>query len=692
MTPTRTEQKKSSAAPSGTRLAVTWLDETGAAFAILRDSDRYLRRLFVLSDMPAAKAARVVPHYRELSRDKRTRMVFLKAGVDPETQLMPIFNREPMLFVEGKIALLIPDAARERNPGLTRQVERCALNHARTVVSRAATRATRGWHMLANVILNLPRAADSIEARRLAGIWKNRPAVLVGAGPSLDRNVHELARTGNRQAIVACDGALATLAQAGVVPDVAVSIDDTEKVWRYFAELPAAYDKMPVVSIARGCWTVIRQWKAPIVFGSAMSDAELAAGKAVGRDFSFDCGNCVGHAAFELARLVEADPVILVGFDLGYAHGRFHPQAMPAPYYHISPPPPENLVSLPGAAGEDVTTDLSMFFYLREFEERFKTFRGKIWDATEGGVLKAGAEPVALRAALDSCGAAPAPHAAPRVESLSTLITRAAASPRSAAPEARLALERWKTAADELVRAGRLPGGEKRGADEILALISLAVNPFFLAEHIAELDCAPEKRRETASRRSAERDSAAKRYETDALRCAEIVSALSIPFHEQCPDLNKAVFFPAGNPADSAFLKVIEQGLAAAGCECRFYDGDPGDFPRVWRDLIGGHDGIAVMSNGALFPAAWAIPGLVALDARSDEPSRDMLFFEQWLPGYAAICRETRTAGIWRETIPGDRPVFLLENETLSDYPGGRRVSFTQLASMLAGQISLRRH
>ena len=88
---------------------------------------------------------------------------------------------------------------------------------------------------LLQTLQNLPviaREGDTAALdRRFAGI----PAVIVGAGPSLDEHLPELRRLSDRCLIVAADTALAPLETAGITAPVVVGVDPSEWNARHLA-------------------------------------------------------------------------------------------------------------------------------------------------------------------------------------------------------------------------------------------------------------------------------------------------------------------------------------------------------------------------------------------------------------------------------------------------------------------------
>lgn len=66
--------------------------------------------------------------------------------------------------------------------------------------------------------------------------YNDRPAVIVAAGPSLDKNIEHLKRAKNRAFIIAADSAVKTMRKHGIMPDAVVTIDPAKSVRRFDME------------------------------------------------------------------------------------------------------------------------------------------------------------------------------------------------------------------------------------------------------------------------------------------------------------------------------------------------------------------------------------------------------------------------------------------------------------------------
>ncbi|HBA85820.1 MAG TPA: hypothetical protein DCZ95_17185 [Verrucomicrobia bacterium] len=623
------------AVPSECRLALALERSVGTGEKLLQQHPG-LRRLYLAG--PAAPKV----------LDSRIRYVALQSTLPLEQMLENAFRDDLLYFAEGKVALLLTDADRRTEPDLCTRLSKALLDHTRRVLSTVALHATRGWHMLANSLLNLPRALNEHAVTELAGLAHNRAVVIAGAGPSLDKNAAELKAFRERVFLVACDAACATLLRAGIRPDLIVTSDDSERIWRYFAPFQKELLATPAVCLLQSNWPTIRHHRGPLYFGLSHSASGAVFHEAVGLPF-FDAGQCVGHAALEVALLLGGAPIVMIGFDLGYSGERFHPKDMQLPYFHLHPPPQANLTHVMGIDGRPVLTDLSMAMYLREFERRIALTQTPVWDATEGGALKKGARLTSLKNALSEIAAiSPDPI---RISWPNKPAAHAAFSDVKA---------RWLRQIgklfidmDALVASSGVPDIHSFLIDhqELVAFISDADNladvaafRFAWDDWTNHLLSASEMRQRVLMQLS------------EIAGYARLASTLlSPPALPEKP--RKAMFF--ANTPHPAGLERLFQSLEKLGLELAGFQGDPGNFPELWEIMMQQSVELVLIADDALMPAAWAMPGRPCIEWKSRPPA-DQCLPEQWLPGYAVICPNPETASAWRNIIPADRPVMLL--------------------------------
>jgi SAM-dependent methyltransferase len=174
---------------------------------------------------------------------------------------------------------------------------------------------------LLNTLSNLSTIASEGDVAALFDAFAGVPAIVVGAGPSLDRNVEALRKLQNQALVVAVDTATRPLLAAGIRPHLIVAVDPSDFNAQHLRDLP----------VTRNMWLVAEGSLDPSVF------PQFAA-----HTFTFKVSNhhpwpwLVEHGAdrgtlkawgsvlttaFDLARRAGCDPIVFAGADLAYTEG-----------------------------------------------------------------------------------------------------------------------------------------------------------------------------------------------------------------------------------------------------------------------------------------------------------------------------------------------------------------------------------
>ena len=675
--------------PANSRVVLAWLGSSAESHAILKHCQG-LRRLYVFENNPERLAfLRGRPDVQVLLRDPRVVLLNLPRDKNVSEIALPQFQRDTHFFVEGRIGLYIPDYCRMMERRTCMELEACMLDFTRTTLSRVALHATRGWHMLANSLLNLDRLAMEHTVDELRNTAAGRPVVVVGAGPSLDKCIGELAAHRDRAVIVSCDGAWSTLAHAGIVPDFVVSTDDTEKTWRFFANAEGPQSQVPAVCLLQSNWSVVRYHRGPLFFCRSTSALDQAIDRFVRPVPVLDSGHCVGHAALELAVLLGGSPVILTGFDLAYDGDRFHPEHMPVPYFHDHPPHEKNIMTVPGRDGRALKTDLSMVLYLKEFEKRIAALNRPVLNATVGGALIRGTEHTTLGAAL-AHGKAIAGGVHPlgstrvsrdRVTRFKILGTEQCVSLVST-------LKKFAER-DKCMPAveGLNPFPFLENHTELLDMISGADNPAnkavfrFAWEDWVRAGARKEQAAEIQSM-------AAQSVQGVIDLCRLVLSVFNLPV-KMAGDQKAQILAVSRQLSDDPGWLVFRERLAQSGFEIADYWKNPDDLPAWWSRLHTDKPGVILSFDGTVFPAGWAPAGMVCLDFRTQPPDREILV-EHWLPGYAVIGADAEIADAWNRRLPMDRSAYAVDaSGRLVEGRTGRPLDCAELIALLKREITL---
>jgi len=213
------------------------------------------------------------------------------------------------------------------------------------------------------------------------------PAVIVAAGPSLNKNVEELKKIKGHAFIVCTDRALSVLDKHDIVPDVVISMD-AEKSPDYL-DVKVAKNTYLLCSYQTNIETQKLFEGRCIFFHALRYEIELI-GEHVGRQIPDHGGNVAG-AAFIVCETLGIKKVILIGQDLAFTGGKHHADDKEEGNPDIT------RVMVEGVDGKPVETN-EMWISFRDFYEREINLHPEIdvIDATEGGAKIQGTRIMAL--------------------------------------------------------------------------------------------------------------------------------------------------------------------------------------------------------------------------------------------------------------------------------------------------------
>lgn len=283
-----------------------------------------------------------------------------------------------------------------------------------------------------NLVMNLDHyARRGAGVADLAGLHAARPAIVVSAGPSLHRNIDLLARPGlrDRCVIIAVQTTLKTLLARGVRPHFVTALDYHEISRRFYEGLtPEDVEGVTLIAEPKANPAILDSFPGQVRCPNDQT-INMILGEGLSEDHgSIREGATVAHLAYYFARHLGCDPVGFIGQDLGFTDGQYY--AAGAAIHDVWAPElnPFNTIEMmewqrivrsrhtlrkaTDHLGRPVYTDEQMSTYLAQFERDFKRDLDegrRIYDATEGGVAKAGARSITLADFLERFAGEDAP-------------------------------------------------------------------------------------------------------------------------------------------------------------------------------------------------------------------------------------------------------------------------------------------
>ncbi|MEC9487911.1 MAG: 6-hydroxymethylpterin diphosphokinase MptE-like protein, partial [Halanaerobium sp.] len=260
----------------------------------------------------------------------------------------------------------------------------------------------RAW--TSNFFKNFHLVMKSPGVRHFFERFRGIPAVIISAGPSLNKNIGLLNSLQDKAILIAVGTVYKALKKHGVRPNFIVSVDGGIANYQHFKgekikDIPLVFD--PVIYP-----DIVHEYKGPLIAGNVCNQFlawfEERLGFSTGH---LEVGPSVANVSLDLAYKLGADPIIFVGQDLAYTGGKTH--AAGTIYEKNQAEKTDSLgnVFVEGINGQEVLSSRSFLTFLRWFEEYIALHPDRHYiDATEGGARIKGTKVLSLlETARDYC-------------------------------------------------------------------------------------------------------------------------------------------------------------------------------------------------------------------------------------------------------------------------------------------------
>lgn len=229
------------------------------------------------------------------------------------------------------------------------------------------------------------------------------PAIVISAGPSLDKNIKEVKKAQGKAFLIVVDAALRTVIREGIQPDMVCTIDP-EAPDRFFESVGENEFLW-----ACGHWTnpsVLKQYGNKVFYyNSVVPWWDEIIREEISYEYpKIESGGCVSADAFQLARYLGFKTIIFIGQDLAFTDSKAHTNGIEGilgenDAYIQS----RYLVQVEDYNGNMLDTDFQMHYYKMWFDKVIPMIKDEICviDATEGGALLKGTVVKTLKEAIE---------------------------------------------------------------------------------------------------------------------------------------------------------------------------------------------------------------------------------------------------------------------------------------------------
>ncbi len=255
-----------------------------------------------------------------------------------------------------------------------------------TAINTVTTEAFRKkWAV--NVWRNL--RYTSVDIGSFSKILNGVPAILVSAGPSLNKNIHLLKQAKSRALMVAAGSAMTILNSHGIIPHFRIAIDPSNPNEKLFDKVDTA--ACPLIYSNRLFHGILPNYKAAKIH-IAFRDDDFLENYILNRadvpSMSIQSGFSVANTAMDVLIKLGCSKIILVGQDLCYTGGKLHAKGAWDEQYETTRQTDEAL----DIFGNQVFTD-KPFLSMKQLFETLIAGASEVHftNATEGGLAIKGA-------------------------------------------------------------------------------------------------------------------------------------------------------------------------------------------------------------------------------------------------------------------------------------------------------------
>jgi hypothetical protein len=162
----------------------------------------------------------------------------------------------------------------------------------------------------------------SLQASSMFDRFKGCPAIVVAAGPSLEKEIEHIRALSSRALIIAGGSAVNALLQAGITPHLAATVDPNPM--QYVRLRQTQPFCLPLLYRSRALYEALMYQCGPLLYlrgGDGYSLVEWFEHALGMSGKTLDGGNSVSNMIIEVAHAFGCRPIMMVGYDLAYTGG-----------------------------------------------------------------------------------------------------------------------------------------------------------------------------------------------------------------------------------------------------------------------------------------------------------------------------------------------------------------------------------
>ncbi|MCS6131038.1 DUF115 domain-containing protein [Clostridium botulinum] len=230
---------------------------------------------------------------------------------------------------------------------------------------------------------NIKQIIKSTVINELKYKFKNMPAIVVSAGPSLEKNIHLLKDVQDKFIIITGGRTLRTLLDEGIRPDFVCSIDPGDSSYRVIEK--ALDSDVPLVFSEVSNYKMVEEYKGNKIFFEDLDFHDITYDLVGKKADGLWQGGSVAHICISLAEYLGCNNIVFVGQDLAYTNNKYHSDSASL-NSNNSIEKNDEYIYVDDIYGKKVPTTIQLDFYRKNIEKMILEYSEVTFiNSTEGG-------------------------------------------------------------------------------------------------------------------------------------------------------------------------------------------------------------------------------------------------------------------------------------------------------------------
>jgi hypothetical protein len=287
--------------------------------ALIEETRDALKHYFIVeSDLEILKAAFEARDLSSILSLPHVHFAWPASGPELAEQWRGLFD--PVQAQQSTFLTHLPSVS--LNPGLFKAAAEIIQSQTFQIFTDINTLVAKSQEFLDNFVQNLPKAAKAPGVISFAGMFSGVPAVIVSAGPSLDKNIHELRGCEDRVLILSTDTALKPLLAAGIDPHFVLAGDPSHANYLHLKGAPSR--QALLVAEATSFPGVFGEFEGKTITCIFENSSLRSLSDLLGNKGTIRAWGSVATMALDFALLIGCNPIAFIGQDLAHTDGRVY--------------------------------------------------------------------------------------------------------------------------------------------------------------------------------------------------------------------------------------------------------------------------------------------------------------------------------------------------------------------------------